>query len=75
MLRPLPRMKLTQCQNQNPLNPLDTLIVLINFGIGIKNLLSNLRQEKRQTQYEKRQDKILCILQEIQGASQHGDSD
>jgi hypothetical protein len=51
-------------QNNLP-EPLGTIIIVANFCLGIWNAYSNGRQEKNQSVYQKRQQKIMDTLEEI----------
>lgn len=59
-----------QRQRINPQNnlpePLGTVVLLANFAFGLWNVYSNLRQEKTQVVYDKRQQEILEILKGIE---------
>lgn len=59
-----------QRQRINPQNnlpePLGTVVLLANFAFGLWNVYSNLRQEKTQAVYDKRQQEILEILKGIE---------
>ena len=59
-----------QRQRVNPQNnlpePLGTVVLLANFAFGLWNVYSNLRQEKTQVVYDKRQQEILEILKGIE---------
>lgn len=65
-----------QRQRINPQNnlpePLGTVVLLANFGFGLWNVYSNLRQEKKQIIYDKQQQKILDILK---GLEKNGTTD
>lgn len=42
------------------------MVLLANFAFGLWNVYSNLRQEKTQAVYDKRQQEILEILKGIE---------
>lgn len=48
------------------------MVLLANFGFGLWNVYSNLRQEKKQIIYDKQQQKILDILK---GLEKNGTTD
>jgi hypothetical protein len=62
-------------QRKNPQNnlpePLGTLVILANFGLGIWNAYSNNRQERKQAVYDKHQKEIIDLLK---GAKIGGES-
>lgn len=49
-------------QNNLP-EPLGILVILANFCFGLWNVYSNMRQETRQSAYDKRQEEIICLLE------------
>lgn len=51
----------TNPQNNLP-EPLGVIVLLANFCFGLWNVYSNLRQESKQAGYDKRQQKILQLL-------------
>lgn len=51
-------------QNNLP-EPLGTIVILANFCFGLWNVYSNARQEKKQTNYDKRQQEIISRLDAI----------
>lgn len=51
-------------QNNLP-EPLGILVILANFCFGLWNVYSNMRQETRQTDYDKRQKEIICLLEQL----------
>ena len=51
-------------QNNLP-EPLGMLVILANFCVGLWNVYSNVRQEKTQTIYDKRQQEIISRLDAI----------
>lgn len=57
----------------NPQNglpePLGIVVIVANFCFGLWNVYSNLRQEKKQSLYDKRQKEIIALLKE---AKQNG---
>lgn len=55
-------------QNNLP-EPLGILVILANFCFGLWNVYSNIRQEKQQSLYDKRQQEIIALLEE---AKQNG---
>jgi hypothetical protein len=59
-----------QQRNRNPQNnlpePLGTIVILANFGLGVWNAYSNARQEAKQTTYDKHQQEIICLLKQVQ---------
>ncbi|MDE7010023.1 MAG: hypothetical protein K2O93_02335 [Oscillospiraceae bacterium] len=60
-------------QNNLP-EPLGILVILANFCMGLWNVYSNVRQEKTQTIYDRRQREIIsrldAIKSEIGGVSE-----
>lgn len=48
-------------QNNLP-EPLGTIVLIANFCFGLWNVYSNVRQEKKQTVYDKRQQQIIGLL-------------
>ena len=51
-------------QNNLP-EPLGTIVILANFCLGLWNVYSNVRQEKAQTIYDRRQREIVSQLDAI----------
>ncbi|MEY8388218.1 hypothetical protein AALC17_13145 [Oscillospiraceae bacterium 38-13] len=51
-------------QNNLP-EPLGTIVILANFCLGLWNVYSNVRQEKAQTIYDRRQREIVSRLDAI----------
>lgn len=51
-------------QNNLP-EPLGTIVILANFCLGLWNVYSNVRQEKAQTIYDRRQREIVARLDAI----------
>ena len=60
-------------QNNLP-EPLGILVILANFCMGLWNVYSNVRQEKTQTIYDRRQREIIsrldAVKSEIGGVSE-----
>lgn len=65
-------------QNNLP-EPLGTIVILANFCFGLWNVYSNVRQEKTQTIYDKRQQQLIAMLaklrEEIEGGDDSASSD
>lgn len=51
-------------QNNLP-EPLGILVILANFCFGLWNVYSNIRQEKTQSIYDKRQREMIARLESI----------
>ena len=51
-------------QNNLP-EPLGIIVILANFCFGLWNVYSNVRQEKTQTIYDRRQREIISRLEAI----------
>ena len=51
-------------QNNLP-EPLGTIVILANFCLGLWHVYSNVRQEKAQTIYDRRQREIVARLDAI----------
>lgn len=58
-------------QNNLP-EPLGILVILANFCVGLWNVYSNARQEKTQAIYNKRQQEIISMLQEVKSKMEGG---
>jgi hypothetical protein len=60
-------------RSRNPQNnlpePLGTLVIIANFGLGLWNAYSNNRQEKKQSIYDKHQQEIIALLHKIEGVN------
>lgn len=56
-------------QKTNPQNnlpePFGTIALIANFCFGLWNVYSNLRQERTQTIYDKRQKEIIALLENL----------
>lgn len=65
-------------QNNLP-EPLGTIVILANFCFGLWNVYSNVRQEKTQTIYDRRQRQLIAMLadlrEEIGGGDDRASSD
>ncbi len=51
-------------QNNLP-EPLGTIVIVANFCFGLWNVYSNARQEKKQTVYDKRQQQLIAMLEDL----------
>lgn len=57
---------MTKTNPQNGLpEPLGTVVLIANFCLGIWNVYSNMRQETKQSGYDKRQQEIVALLEEV----------
>lgn len=54
----------TNPQNGLP-EPLGTIVLVANFCLGIWNVYSNMRQETKQSVYDKRQKEIMEMLKDL----------
>ena len=59
-------------QNNLP-EPMGTIVLLANFFAGVWNVYSNMRQEEKQTIYDKRQKEIITMLQGIREEMRGGE--
>ena len=56
-------------QNNLP-EPLGILVILANYCFGLWNVYSNMRQEAKQFTYDKRQQQIISLLEELKSDGQ-----
>ena len=59
-------------QNNLP-EPLGIIVILANFCFGLWNVYSNVRQEKTQTIYDKRQQQLIAMLAKLREEIEGGD--
>ncbi|MBD5163054.1 MAG: hypothetical protein HDT14_13800 [Oscillibacter sp.] len=59
-------------QNNLP-EPLGIIVLVANFCFGLWNVYSNIRQESKQTAYDKRQKEIIALLDEIKNEFKKGE--
>lgn len=60
-------------QNNLP-EPLGTIVILANFCFGLWNVYSNVRQENKQTIYDKRQQQLIAMLAKLREEIEGGDN-